>query len=56
LRNKVENLQKELVAKEHLLRREKEEAISTVRTFWRDQVLECGTRGGKMLKAALQKK
>ena len=56
LRNKVENLQKELVAKEHLLRREKEEAISTVRTFWRDQVLECGTHGGKMLKAALQKK
>ena len=55
LRNKVEALEKQMVARESLLQKEKEEAISTVRTFWRDTVLECGSRGGRMVKAALQK-
>ena len=55
LGNKVEALEKQMVARELLLRKEKE-AVSTVRTFWRNIVLECGSRGGEMVKAALQKK
>ena len=54
--NKVEALEEQMVARELLLQKEKEEAVSTVRTFWRNTVLECGSRGGEMVKAALQKK
>ena len=56
LRNKVETLKKELVTKEHSLRKEKEEAVSGVRSFRRDSLMEGCSRGGKMVKAALQKK
>ena len=40
LRNKVETLKKELVTKEHSLRKEKEEAVSRVRSFRRDSLME----------------
>ena len=55
LRNKVEELNKELVSKEHTLRKEKEEAVSRVRSFWRDNLLEGRSHGGRMVRAALQR-
>ena len=55
LRNKVEELNKELVSKEHTLRKEKEEAVSRVRYFWRDNILEGRSHGGKMVRASLQR-
>ena len=55
LRNKVEKLKEQMVTREQLLLKEKEEAVSTVRKFWRDAVLEGGSRGGRMVQAALQK-
>lgn len=54
LRNEVESLKTQLVTQKQLLYKEKEEAVSTVRKFWRDTLLECGSRGGKMVNAALQ--
>ena len=56
LRNRVKELKKQLFMQEQLLHREKEEAVSAVREFWRDDVLEGGSWGGKMLRAALNKK
>ena len=38
LRNKVEKLKEQMVTREQLLLKEKEEAVSTVRKFWRDKV------------------
>lgn len=55
LRNKVEELNKELVSKEHTMREEKEEAVSRVRSFWRDNILEGCSRSGRMVRAALQR-
>lgn len=54
LRNKVEELNKDLVSKEHTLRKEKEEAVCRVRSFWRDNILEGCSHGGRMVRAALQ--
>ena len=54
LRNKVEELNKELVSKEHTLRKEKEEAVSRVRSFWRDNIIEGCSRSGRMARASLQ--
>ena len=56
LRNKVETLKKKLITKEHSLMKEKEEAISSIRSFWRDHLIEGSSRGGKKVKAALSKK
>ena len=58
LRNQVEELKKKLATQEQQLQKEKRETIATVRDFWRDNVLEGGSRGGgggKMVKAALNK-
>ena len=50
------NSEKKLITKEHSLMKEKEEAISSIRSFWRDHLIEGSSRGGKMVKAALSKK
>ena len=55
LRNQVEELKKKLATQEQQLQKEKRETIAAVREFWRDNVLEGGSRGGKMVKAALNK-
>ena len=54
LRNKVEELNKELVSKEHTLRKEKEEAVSRICSFWRDNIIEGCSRSGRMVRASLQ--
>ena len=51
----LRELNKELVSKEHTLRKEKEEAVSRVRSFWRDNLLEGRSHGGRMVRAALQR-
>ena len=43
--NKVETLKKELITKEHSLIKEKEEAISSVWSFWRDHLIEGSSSG-----------
>ena len=55
LQNKVEELNKELVSKEHTLKKEEEEAVSRVRSFWRDNILEGHSHGGRMVRAAVQR-
>ena len=56
LRNKVEELKEELVSKEHImLKKEKEEAVGRIRSFWRDNVLEGRSHGGRMVRAALER-
>jgi len=55
LRDCVETLEKELSVKEKSLRIEKEAAVREVTKFWRDSIVEGGTRGGKMVRKALGK-
>lgn len=54
LQNKVEELNKDLVSKEHTLRKEEEEAVCRVCSFRRDNILEGCSHGGRMVRAALQ--
>ena len=56
LRDRVEALQKELSDVKQYSCIEKDKAVREVRTFWRDSILEGGSHGGKMVKAALNKK
>ena len=56
LRNEVQTLKKQHLVREQSLRRDKEEAVNTVRKFGRDSMLEGSSWGGRMVKAALQKK
>ena len=56
LRDRVESLQKEVsdvAQSSHLI---KDKAVREVRKFWRDSILEEGSRGGKMVKVALRNK
>ena len=46
LRNRVEDLNKQLTAQKQLLSKEKKEAVSAVREFWRDNVIKGGSWGG----------
>ena len=42
----MEDLNKQLTAQKQLLSKEKKEAVSAVREFWRDNVIEGGSWGG----------
>ena len=55
LRNHVESLQKEVNDVAQSSQIEKDKAVREVRKFWRDSILEGGSRGGRMVKSALQK-
>ena len=48
LRETVEELKKRLAIQEQDAKKENAEAISSIRKFWRNAVLEGGTHGGKM--------
>lgn len=54
LRNTVEALKYELITKEQALKREKDEAASRIRVFWREKILEGRAHGGRMVKASLE--
>lgn len=51
-RDVAETIQKE----KRDLKKEMEDKIELVKSFWRDKVVEGGTRSGKLLRAALLRK
>ena len=55
LRETVEELKKRLIIQEQDAKKDIAEAVSSIRKFWRNAVLEGGTYGGRMLRAALQR-